>query len=346
MTKTPLFLLLMLFLCAQPLIAADIGSPALPITAQKWLNGSAVDPSHPDGKTVYVIDFWATTCLPCRRSLPIFADIHTTFSTQSVVVVGVTTDSEENLKAYLAKHPIPYRLAIDTNATTPLAYIGPDFSIPHAFIIDTNGLIAWSGNPLDGLEEALALVLSGQPAPDSITGTDEQSLAELQQLVMAGDLDAAIEKVDGLITSHPREPDYYQMKLGLLAQADRTAEFKKVYVAMLAAFQDAPDNLNMLAWIASTSPPEACDLAIAWEAITKASLLTQGTDSSVLDTLARLYFSAGFLEKALATEKKALAQCEDPREKGSIRTAMDFYESALRLRNTIEDQEKPQEITP
>lgn len=339
--------LLVLFMLIHPLSAADIGSPAIPITAQSWLNGSPANPSASDGRTVYVIDFWATTCMPCRRSLPLFADIHTTLSTQSVVVIGVTTDSESALVAFLKKHPISYRLAVDTNAATALAYLGPEFTIPHAVIIDTNGLIAWTGNPLDGLEDALAAVIQGEPVPaPTAAKADEQQMAEIQQLVLEGDLDAAIEKVDALIAGEPHEPDYYQIKLGLLAQADRTSEFKGVYASMLDAFQDSAENLNMLAWIAATSPPEACDLDAAWKAITKASLLTQGLNSSVLDTLARVYYSAGFLEKALATEKEALAQCHDAEEKPSLQAALDFYTSALRLRDTITSTETPQETAP
>lgn len=102
----------------------------------------------------------------------------------------------------------------------------------------------------------------------------------------------------------------------------------------------------MLAWIAATSPPEACDLDASWKAITKASQLTQGLNSSVLDTLARVYYSAGFLEKALATEKEALAQCHDAEEKPSLQAALNFYTSALRLRDTITSTENPQETAP
>jgi len=326
--------------------AIEPGSEALPIIADKWLNGEPVDPAKPDGQTVYVIDFWATTCPPCRRSLPLFTEIHERLSTQSVIVIGITTDAEPALQRFLAKNPIHYRLAIDTNASTALSYMGPDFTIPHAFIIDTNGTVAWSGHPLDGLEEAIDLVLRGEPVPPPSAGASEMLLGEIQELVLEGDLDAAIAKVDELIAGDQDEADYYQIKLGLLAQADRTSEFSDVYVAMLKAFNDSPENLNMLAWISSTSPPEACHLDVAWKAIQRAVELSQSNNASILDTLARVYYSAGLIEDAVNTEQAALAKADDAQEKAPLQTSLDFYQSALRLRTAIQASRGARENTP
>src|SRR5512141_1661121 len=37
--------------------------------------------------TTYVLNFWATWCVPCRKELPAFEQIHKNYSTQKVKVI-------------------------------------------------------------------------------------------------------------------------------------------------------------------------------------------------------------------------------------------------------------------
>jgi len=60
--------------------------------------------------TVYVINFWATWCAPCRKELPEFEKIHKTFSNEKVKVLLVSLDfpnqAEKSLKNFLVSNAI------------------------------------------------------------------------------------------------------------------------------------------------------------------------------------------------------------------------------------------------
>jgi thiol-disulfide isomerase/thioredoxin len=47
---------------------------------------------HKDTDTVYIVNFWATWCGPCRRELPEFEKIHKAYASEKVKVLLVSLD--------------------------------------------------------------------------------------------------------------------------------------------------------------------------------------------------------------------------------------------------------------
>lgn len=62
--------------------------------------------------TTYVVNFWATWCLPCIKEMPYFQQIHDNFSDRKVKVVLVSLDFEKQINSRL----IPF---IEKNNLTP-----------------------------------------------------------------------------------------------------------------------------------------------------------------------------------------------------------------------------------
>jgi thiol-disulfide isomerase/thioredoxin len=73
--------------------AIEPGGKAPDFTADVWINGTAANPAKPDGKTTYVLEFWATWCPPCKRSIPELNRLFQEYKDQNVVVIGVTSEA-------------------------------------------------------------------------------------------------------------------------------------------------------------------------------------------------------------------------------------------------------------
>jgi thiol-disulfide isomerase/thioredoxin len=59
---------------------------------------------HSDSDTTYIINFWATWCMPCIKELPAFDSIHNDFKNQKVKVLLVSLDFTE----YIEKMVTPF----------------------------------------------------------------------------------------------------------------------------------------------------------------------------------------------------------------------------------------------
>jgi len=55
-----------------------------------WVKGKPVDLAAGKGKQVYVIEFWATWCGPCRTSIPHLTELQKKFKDKGVTFVGVS----------------------------------------------------------------------------------------------------------------------------------------------------------------------------------------------------------------------------------------------------------------
>jgi cytochrome c biogenesis protein CcmG/thiol:disulfide interchange protein DsbE len=106
---------------------------------EKWLT------AEPDRKGKFVlVDFWATWCPPCRKSIPELNAFHKKFA-DKLVVIGVSDEPEEKVRG-LKDPKLEYASAIDTKARMKkeLAVTG----IPHIILIDPKGIVRWEGFPL------------------------------------------------------------------------------------------------------------------------------------------------------------------------------------------------------
>jgi thiol-disulfide isomerase/thioredoxin len=328
-----------------PALALDIGDQAPPLAAETWLNGDAVSPDKPDGKTTYVVEFWATWCPPCKRSIPHLNTLHDRLSSQGVVIVGITSEPLEKVEPFAKKMEMRYRVALDTKNANDETWMAGISGIPHAFIVDGQGKVVWAGHPMDGLEEALTNVLAGTYNPEETKGF-RQKEKELQGLLMEQDLEGALKLVQELIALDPKSFDYYEIKLGLLGQARDIEKMKATYREIYEAFPDSAQDLNTLAWGAVTSPFPMCDLEIAWKAASRAAELTKRGESAVLDTLARVHYAAGRIAEAIAVQEEALKLAANDEERADLQGTLDYYQSAAALREVIAKESAAQQAVP
>jgi len=144
---------------ACPLLAAQLGDPAAPLEIAEWVKGEPVDLAAAKGKKIVVVEFWATWCGPCRTSIPHLTEMQKKFANRGVVFVGVSDETSAKVKPFVDQmgEKMDYTVAIDRDNKTSEGYMkafGVN-GIPHAFIVDREGRIAWQGHPMAGLDKAL-----------------------------------------------------------------------------------------------------------------------------------------------------------------------------------------------
>lgn len=89
------------------------------------------------GKVVY-LDFWASWCVPCRKSFPWMNQLRQKYSEEDLVIVAVNLDKKESLaNEFLAENPASFDILYD-----PKGLLAKRFQIkgmPSSVIFDRNG---------------------------------------------------------------------------------------------------------------------------------------------------------------------------------------------------------------
>jgi cytochrome c biogenesis protein CcmG, thiol:disulfide interchange protein DsbE len=121
------------------------------IVVSQWLTPA------PDltGKFV-LIDFWATWCGPCRRSIPHLNQLYAKFKDR-LVVIGISDETAQDVQK-MTSPQIDYFIGIDTQARTMKAV--EVRGIPHAMLMDPRGIVRFEGMPEYLTEQGLARLIA------------------------------------------------------------------------------------------------------------------------------------------------------------------------------------------
>jgi peroxiredoxin len=91
------------------------------------------------GKVV-LIDFWASWCEPCKRELPLLAELAKRLRPRGVEVLAVSLDtSREKLDEFLAAHHIELTVLLDPEGAVAGKYDPP--KMPSSFAVDRRGTV-------------------------------------------------------------------------------------------------------------------------------------------------------------------------------------------------------------
>lgn len=94
------------------------------------------------GQIVY-LDFWASWCVPCRKSFPWMNHLQQRYASHGLTVLAINLDDKrENADRFLKKYPARFPVAFD-----PQGKIAEKYDLkgmPSSFLIDRQGRIVFS----------------------------------------------------------------------------------------------------------------------------------------------------------------------------------------------------------
>ncbi len=310
----------------------SIGDPAPRLEVSKWVKGEPVK-EFEKGK-IYVVEFWATWCGPCRQTIPHLTELQAQY--KDVVFIGqdVFEEDESAVGPFVTTmgDRMNYRVALDDKsridegamATRWMKASGSN-GIPTAFIVDKESRIAWLGHPMQ-LEPRLKAVVAG-----THDIAKAKAAAVIQKRLMSslqtGNLDEAMKITDELSAADPTEAEAMEMlRFRLLSAKHDYAAAQKKAAELGEKNKDNPDTLNEIAWRLVSDPQNPNpDLDLALKLVTRANEKTEGKQPGVLDTLAVVHARRGDLAKAIEVQARAVQLAVDPQEKAQLSARLEEF---------------------
>jgi thiol-disulfide isomerase/thioredoxin len=325
-----------------------VGDPAPKLKVAKWVQGEPVrgfDTNH-----VYIIEFWATWCGPCRQSIPHLNELHEKFKDKGLIAIGqnMAEPDDSGVAAFVKKmgKQMTYRVALDDKSQETNGFMAVNWmqaadqhGIPTAFVINKQGRIAWIGHPMGLDEKLLEAVLADKfDIAKFAVEYEQQKEAEKQRDALSKNLrdamrnknwdaaDAAVAELEKTVPEQMRF-HYGDTRLQILLGRKDYDAACKLAESLSDGHKDNAGFQNGIAWTMATHEGlEKRGLLVAEKIAESANTAAQGKSSAILDTLARVQFLLGKKPEAIATEQKAVNAAADDGEKRFLKKTLEDYQ--------------------
>lgn len=318
----------------------SVGDPAPGLDIDTWVKGE--ETTIESGK-VYVIEFWATWCAPCRKSIPHLTELQEQYESAGLVIIGISDEEVEKVRPFVDRmgNKMQYIVATDRRKATNRAWFKRAGlkGIPAVFIVDRGGKVAFIGNPLaPEFDTVLSRVMGGRYSPE----LEKQAAPVLQAARrarkvknwrMANRHFDEVIKLDGRVFAEVAL-EKFEMLLDDMNQRDEAYRFAQQEL-IGSLFSKDPGALQMLAVKIATDPKLAADPARDLQdmdvalAAAEASLRVAGRDDpESLATLAMVYYHRQEVEQAVDLQTQAYF-IASPRHKPRYKRVLGSYQQAV-----------------
>lgn len=320
-----------------------IGDAAPAIDIAHFVKGDPIT-GFEAGK-ITVVEFWATWCGPCKISMPHISELQERYKDYGVRVLSISDEKLEIVKPFVESPEwsakMRYTVATDPDRSVYKAYMSASGQrgIPTAFVVGKKGTIEWIGHPtvLDNVLESVvhdtwdtAKAKADFDLQRAKEAEAEKDYTELMNAYKAKDWNAMLATFDRLIAKAPENQGLLIQKMQLcLTDANRPKDGYAIARSLAAKSEKNAMMLNQIAWliIDPNSKVAERDVKFATEVAEKACEASGHQDGSILDTLARCYFTAGDKAKAIETQKKAV-ELAPAEMKADLEASLKEYQAA------------------
>lgn len=333
-----------------------LGDPAPKLDVKEFVKGEPIKAFEP-GK-LYVVEFWATWCGPCRVTIPHLTELQKKHPEVAFIGVSIWEENQQEVKPFVDEmgEKMEYRVAVDNVPEDGARGEGAmadnwmraadQNGIPTAFIVDKAGKVAWIGHP-SSMDEPLEKIVEGKWDIQAAIAAEKEAREEraklgkvqekLTKALQTEDPAKILAAIDEVVKDVPSlEERLAGLRFSALVGSgdeDKAIELGET----LIKGEDGEESslLNALAWMIvdpdskHKAGPKLLKFAV--KAAERADELEKGENPSIADTLAKVYFDSGDAAKALETQKRAvkLAKGTDLENEPSLKERLEQYQKAV-----------------
>lgn len=339
---------------AQTSSKLSIGDAAPALKYSKWLKGNPVKSF--DGDHLYVLEFWATWCGPCKAAMPHITELQQQYNDKATFIgVGVWEKVPDG-KPYESSLPSVEKyvkgndanMGYDVVADNNEQHMGNNWlkaagqnGIPSTFIVKNNKII-WIGHP-NSLDSILPKMVAGTYDMQAYKASFEKSanagrdqmakvsatLSPINEAIKAKDFNKAFDLMAKVKVEQPAmKVPMDMMKLGVLVENYSLKEVKE-----FASTWDYPSSSSLILgeiYQRVNLPKET----YLWAA-KNFGPTEKITNPLIFDALATCYAMSGDFTNAVSHQEKAVELAKKVLKEGTmVGTIMDYtvtdYEAKLK----------------
>jgi thiol-disulfide isomerase/thioredoxin len=313
----------------------DVGDTAPGLDIEQWVKG---DETTIESGKVYVVEFWATWCAPCRKSIPHLTELQKQFGDDGLTIIGVSTEETDVVEPFVKKQgkKMDYTVGVDRRNATSRAWMeaAEQQGIPCAFVVDRQGKLAFIGHPLDEeFPQVITGVLEGRYDP-KLAKQAEPILKNARLERKVRNWRMAEKHYDEVIKVDPRVFAYVALekfKMFAIDMKDRQRAYQYATDDLINKhFVDDPGAMGMLAEMIAADPelsPEMRDMDVALVAAESAQRLVGPHHHLALVTLAKIHYHRGEYEQAYRQQLEAWKVAKI-KYKTEYKRTLDVYQAA------------------
>ena len=314
---------LLSLVCMITVSSLNVGDKAPALDGTTWLKGEA--PAFE--KQFTVVEFWATWCGACRAEIPRLTRLQK-FYEDSVAIVGLSDEPQDKITHFLEQMgdnmdygvgKVPKELREQ--------YMKDVGGIPHAFLVNPEGVTIWSGHPRD-LEEILDKALSGTLDVEKIKQISGLEM-HLKETLNKSNIVNIGQAADALLSVDPSNERALRVRAVVAKRQNDAAAFRTVY-DRIDVKDLGSEKANTLAWSLITEKDLAFRYVKAALKLAAYAVKEEPDNGSYANTYARVQYCLGNLKEAVKWQKKAVDL--DSGEK-SYKTTLQYYEEIRSLQD-------------